>query len=137
MVIQEILVPINLHEEHIKVIDSAIDLAIKYNSNITVLNVQAAPFELSGLIDEHDKSLENQLIQHLTDKTEGTNTKQPKVETVMGVAQNEIVAYAKKHKTDLIVMGTHNKHGISLLGGSTSSYVLHHAQCNIFEVHLD
>ncbi|MDC0534324.1 universal stress protein [Francisellaceae bacterium] len=137
MDIQDILVPINLHEEHTKVIDSAIDLADKYNSNLTILNVQAAPFELSGLANEQDKSLENRIKNDLNEKSKNTNIKQTKVETVMGVAQNEIVSYAKKHKTDLIVMGTHNKHGVSLLGGSTSSYVLHHAKCNIFEVHLD
>ncbi len=137
MKINNILVPINLHEEHLKVIDVAIDLADKYGSNITLLIVEVAPFELTGLAEENDKTLEHEVTNYLAEVASTTNINKAKVETVMGVAQNEIVAYAKKHDIDLIVMGTHNKHGISLLGGSTSSYVLHHAKCNIFEVHID
>lgn len=47
-----------------------------------------------------------------------------------------ILEQAKKLHTDLIVMGSHGRHGISLLLGSTANGVIHHAQCDVFVVRV-
>lgn len=55
---------------------------------------------------------------------------------VWGVPEQEIINCAKNKQVDLIILGTHGKHGLALLLGSTSSSVLHHAPCDILAVRL-
>lgn len=44
--------------------------------------------------------------------------------------------YAHEHGHDLIVMGTHGRHGIKLVLGSTANAVLHGASCNVLAVRI-
>ncbi|MEO1899758.1 MAG: universal stress protein, partial [Methylococcales bacterium] len=37
---------------------------------------------------------------------------------------------------DLIVVGSHGRHGLALLLGSTANGVLHHAVCDVLAVRL-
>ena len=37
---------------------------------------------------------------------------------------------------DLIVIGSHGRHGLALLLGSTANSVLHHARCDVLAVRL-
>lgn len=54
----------------------------------------------------------------------------------MGNAKLEIVATAEKQHADLIMVGSHGRHGLALLLGSTASGVLHHAKCDVLAVRL-
>lgn len=46
-----------------------------------------------------------------------------------------IVAYAKEHDIDLIVMGTHGHRGMNrLLMGSVAEYVLRHSDCPVLTI---
>lgn len=54
----------------------------------------------------------------------------------MGSAKLEIVRVADENAVDLIVLGSHGRHGLALLLGSTSSGVLHHANCDVLAVRL-
>lgn len=55
---------------------------------------------------------------------------------VWGVPKNEIVEIANRQQADLIVIGSHGRHGLALLLGSTANGVLHHAQCDVMAVRL-
>lgn len=55
---------------------------------------------------------------------------------VWGVPGKEIVRIAEQERTDLIVIGSHGRHGLALLLGSTASDVLHHAKCDVMAVRL-
>ncbi|BCG64291.1 MAG: universal stress protein A [Methyloprofundus sp.] len=54
----------------------------------------------------------------------------------MGNAKLEIVAVAEEQNIDLIVVGSHGRHGLALLLGSTANGVLHHAKCDVLAVRL-
>jgi len=54
----------------------------------------------------------------------------------MGNAKLEIVNIAKTNHVDLIVVGSHGRHGLALLLGSTANGVLHHAKCDVLAVRL-
>ena len=47
-----------------------------------------------------------------------------------------IQQYAEDHGHDLIVLGTHGRHGIKRLLGSTANSVLHGTQCNVMAVRV-
>ena len=52
-------------------------------------------------------------------------------------AKHEISAYAKSQDTDLIVIGSHGRHGLASLLGSTAEGVLHRVDCDVLAVSLD
>lgn len=54
----------------------------------------------------------------------------------MGSAKLEIVRVAEENQVDLIVVGSHGRHGLALLLGSTANGVLHHAGCDVLAVRL-
>lgn len=54
----------------------------------------------------------------------------------MGSPKLEIVRVAEENQVDLIVVGSHGRHGLALLLGSTANGVLHHAQCDVLAVRL-
>ena len=55
---------------------------------------------------------------------------------VWGVPNQEICACAKQEHIDLIVVGSHGRHGLALLLGSTANSILHHAPCDVLAVRL-
>lgn len=52
-----------------------------------------------------------------------------------GSVKNEVIRVAQEQRIDLIVTGSHGKHGLALLLGSTASAILHGAQCDVLIVH--
>ena len=51
-----------------------------------------------------------------------------------GSTKNEVLRIAEAHKVDLIVAGSHGKHGLALLLGSTAHAILHGAHCDMLIV---
>lgn len=54
----------------------------------------------------------------------------------IGPAKTKILKIADEVKADLIVCGSHGRHGLSLLLGSTANAVLHGAKCDVLTVRL-
>ncbi len=54
----------------------------------------------------------------------------------VGRPANEIHKAAQEQAADLIVVGSHGRHGIQLVLGSTSNAVLHGATCDVLAVRL-
>ncbi len=55
----------------------------------------------------------------------------------LGNPRNEICDYARKQPCDLVVLGSHGRHGLQLLLGSTANAVLHEMPCDILAVKID
>ena len=47
-----------------------------------------------------------------------------------------ILGAARDHGADLIVVGSHGRHGLALLLGSTANAVLHGAPCDVLAVRI-
>jgi universal stress protein A len=58
------------------------------------------------------------------------------IATPSGKVSLEIIAYSDKNNVDLILMGSHGRHGLQLLLGSTANAVLHHAKCDVLTVRV-
>ena len=54
----------------------------------------------------------------------------------IGPPKSIILAKASEIKADLIVVGSHGRHGLGLLLGSTANAVLHHATCDVLAVRV-
>ena len=55
---------------------------------------------------------------------------------VLGSTGPEIKRTAEEHDVDLIVVGSHGRHGLALLLGSTANAVLHGAPCDVLAVRV-
>lgn len=51
-----------------------------------------------------------------------------------GSTKHEVIEIANREKVDLIVAGSHGKHGLALLLGSTANAILHNAECDVLIV---
>ena len=58
------------------------------------------------------------------------------VRVIPGSPAKEVKRYAEQEDVDLVVCGSHGKHGLQLLLGSTSSNILHHASYDVLAVML-
>ncbi len=58
------------------------------------------------------------------------------VHLAYGTPKRVIPDYAAEKGVDLIVLGSHGRHGIGLLLGSTANGVLHMAQCDVLAVRV-
>lgn len=55
----------------------------------------------------------------------------------LGGTKHEILRVAKEHGFDLIIVGSHGRHGAALLLGSTANAVLHGAPCDVLAVRVN
>lgn len=54
----------------------------------------------------------------------------------VGPTKIKILKIAEDNNVDLIVCGSHGRHGLSLLLGSTANAILHGAKCDVLTVRL-
>jgi universal stress protein A len=91
------------------------------------------PMDFSNIQDEIQKQAEDQLSE-LAAKL-GVPKDQQHI--VLGRPETEIHTLAKTLNTDLVVIGSHGRHGIALLLGSTANGVLHGATCDVLAVRVN
>lgn len=71
----------------------------------------------------------------LDELAQGESTMEIEKKVLIGIAKHEIVNYAKTEAIDLIVMGATGRGAIErALVGSTTTYVVTHAPCNVLVV---
>lgn len=54
----------------------------------------------------------------------------------LGSTKQEILRIAEQQQADLIVLGSHGRHGLGRLLGSTANAVLHGASCDVLAVRI-
>lgn len=55
---------------------------------------------------------------------------------IWGTPKQEVVRLAEQEQIDLIIVGSHGRHGLSLLLGSTANSVLHYSKCDVMAIRL-
>ncbi len=140
---QHILLAADFSEHGEIVAQKARYLATKYQAKLSVIHiVDNLPISDAayGPVIPFDIDLNEQLINAATKRLAelGNQLSIPKDRQFleMGSAKLEIVATAEEQHADLIVVGSHGRHGFALLLGSTANGVLHHAKCDVLAVRL-
>jgi universal stress protein A len=138
------LIAVDFSESADQVIARALDIAKQSNANVSLLHVVdhlpplgfgeeplIAPDWMipeQQLMDEAKKSLHNFAQKHSLQNCEQT--------VALGTPHVEVVHYADEKNIDLIVVGSHGRHGVRLLLGSTANGILHHAGCDVLAVRI-
>ena len=122
-----------------KALKKAVEIAEKFDSSVTVVSVVPELY-LTELM-EFDRI---RILETLTDETKKTLEKiktrvkgRRAIKTIIkqGNPAEEILETAKKIKADLIITGSHGRHGArKFLLGSVSSKIVDHAQCAVLVV---
>lgn len=91
------------------------------------------PVDLSDVQSE----LEKQAKERLAALSSQLGVSEENQYIVLGQPSHEMHALAKEKNVDLIVVGSHGRHGLALIFGSTSNSVLHGATCDVLAVRIE
>lgn len=83
---------------------------------------------------EIEVTLKEHAEQELKKLASELNVDETHLHLEMGATKHEVLRIAEEIKADLIVAGSHGKHGLALLLGSTANAILHGAQCDVLIV---
>jgi len=143
MSFNKILIPTDFSESASYALPFAVDLAQTYGASMVLLHVVepiVAPVDFAwGTYSYPDieKQLNGYVAESLQRIQEQEIPASISLETITlhGKPWREIVAYAKEHATDLIVLATHGLSGFShALYGSTAEKVVRKAHCPVLTV---
>ena len=143
MTYKKILVAVDTTDEATEVLLAAKEIAEGKKSTISVIIVvrPLADFYVnlfSVLEDDNRIGIESQIVENatkwLSDLTKSVGVDIGEVNVVIGTPAAEIKRMAKEAHIDLIVLGTHGRHGLGLMLGSTATAVLHGAPCDVLAV---
>ncbi|HEX7829781.1 MAG TPA: universal stress protein [Thermoanaerobaculia bacterium] len=140
-VVTSILAPTDLSDSSIPALRYARLLADRFSAKLTVMYTDPIvyPVELAGpdgayisTTPQHRENLRHELEQQAAPVMDG---RPYDVDVTIGLPVPSIVAASKERNADLIVMGTHLRHGWRrALLGSVSEGVLHGSDCPVLTV---
>ncbi len=95
----------------------------------------------SELVLPQDVGLENQLMASARRKLALIASDIGSLESIgqwvaLGSTKQEILRIAEQEEVDLILIGSHGRHGLGRLLGSTANAVLHGAVCDVLAVRI-
>jgi universal stress protein A len=138
---QKILVAIDLSEDSAMIFQRACAVASGTTAQLHLIHVIEPlsfayggdiPMDFSGIQDEIYQQASQQLERFGT--ANGVDAEHRHL--VMGRPEVEIHALATEIDADLIVVGSHGRHGLALLMGSTANGVLHGAKRDVLAVRV-
>ena len=140
---KHILLAMDFYEHSEAVANRANDLAIKYQARLSIIHVlDSMPITDAtyGADIPFNMDLTTELMEgakkRLAKLAERLDVPKDRLWLEMGSPKIEIIRVAKENKVDLIVVGSHGRHGLALILGSTANGVLHHATCDVLAVRL-
>jgi len=138
---QKILLAVDLSEDTEIVTSRARALAEANHASLDIIHVIEPisftyggdiPLDFSGLQEE----IQSQAHAQLARVAEPLGIPTERRHLVVGRPETEIHNTANKLGADLIVVGSHGRHGLALIFGSTANGVLHGATCDVLAVRV-
>ena len=136
-----ILVAVDLTEESRVLATKASVLQKAYSAKLSCVHVIEplsltyggdVPLDLSAIQEQIQETAKIQLQEFAMElKIDSENQ-----HLIFGRPESEIDSLANQISADLIVVGSHGRHGLALLFGSTANGVLHGAPCDVLAVRV-
>ncbi len=141
-VYQHILVAVDFTDSVSGVIERAQQMAEKNNAKLTLVHVvEPAPVDFLDQTMLVDINLDELLLktakQQMQTLAEKFSVSDTNTHIEIGSVKSEIIKLVESQSVDLIVVGSHGRHGLGLLLGSTANAVLHGAPCDVLAVRVD
>jgi universal stress protein A len=138
---RHLLLGVDLSSESAQVVARAKAMRDAFGSELSVIHVIEPlsfayggdiPMDFSGIQEEIHK----QARAHMTSLCEPLGIPESNRHLVVGRPETEIHHIAEDIGADLIVVGSHGRHGLALLMGSTANGVMHGARCDVLAVRV-
>lgn len=145
MAYRHILVAIDSSEEAREVLARARQVADEHKAKLSVCTAVKPLTHVYGGLDmmayttasvSFEQEALTQARNQATAEAAAIKVAPEDVHVSIGAPATEVVETAKKLGADLIVVGSHGKHGLGLLLGSTANGVLHQAHCDVLTVRI-
>lgn len=138
---QRLLVLLDLSDDSDKVAIAARDLAAGPTASLVLLHVvEFVPVEPMGESLMPTVEIEGELMQRSDERLHQLTARLglggAKLRVEAGNTKAEILRVAEEEKPDLIVLGSHERHGLAILINLTEDTVLHAAHCDVLAVRL-
>lgn len=138
---KHILLAIDLTEESRAVSDKGRALAKAFSAKLSCVHV-IEPLSLAygGDIPMDLSTIQEQIQDtakvHMEEFGKQIGIESENQHLIFGRPETEIHALAEQINADLIIVGSHGRHGLALLLGSTANGVLHGANCDVLAVRV-
>lgn len=138
---RRIMLAVDLTEESNNVAQSAVALANAFGAELHVVHVIEPlslayggdiPMDLSTVQEQ----IHEQAKSHLAEFANALGIPGERQYLIFGRPESEIHRIAETQQADIIVVGSHGRHGLALLLGSTANGVLHGASCDVLAVRV-
>lgn len=135
-----ILIATDLLEGSEKALKRASEIAQEFKSKLSIIHV-VEPLPGYGYAFIAPAEIETQLMdeakKQLIETAKKYSIAAENTYVVLGPTKAEILDVAETNGVDLIVVGTHTRHGLGHLLGSTANAVIHSAKCDVLTVRID
>lgn len=137
---KKVLVGVDSSDEAGQVLSAVAGWPWIADAEISVLHVAEHPPLSYGQwmvylpIDESE--VEAHLLKRVEERVEASGLKPHDCRIVFGRPIDTILDEAEEGGFDLIVVGSHGRHGVKLLLGSTANGVLHRARCDVIAIRI-
>ena len=138
---KKILLCLDLTDESQRIAQRAKDIATRCGADIIMLHVvEYVPVEPMGEALLPAVQIEGELVdranQRIAKLAADLGLENAKRIVHTGNIKSEVVRIAQEHNADLIVIGSRERHGVSILFNFTEDTVLHAAPCDVLAVRL-
>jgi universal stress protein A len=134
-----ILVAVDISDEAVEIAEKASRIAAQNGAELHIVHaIEPLSFAYGGDIPIDFSSIQEEIQQQAETQLHALCNKLTvpleRLHVVFGRPESEIHALAAKLPCDLIIVGSHGRHGLALLLGSTANGVLHGAKCDVLAV---
>lgn len=138
---QHILLATDFSNSSTHVVEKAKEIISDCSARVSLIHVvEYYQHEFNVDVYLPDLNLEQELIEQARNNLQqiAKQINQPDAPQFIevGAPKHEIVRTADAQQCDLIILGSHGRHGLALLMGSTANGVLHHANCDVLAVRI-
>jgi universal stress protein A len=140
---QHILLTTDLSQDTMKVVERTRDIAKRSNAKISVVHVlEYTPIvygsgEFTIPLDVNiEETLRKRAEEALSDVAKQLGVLPADQYIEVGSIKKTVISLADEIKADLIVVGTHGRHGVEALLGATANAILHNAKCDVLAVRI-
>jgi universal stress protein A len=142
---RRILLAVDLTADSLQIAERAKDVAATHGAELEVLHV-VEPLPIMAPLDAPEV-LAPSVLQTQEEIAVGARRRLEKlaadiglpngrVQVIVGNTQIEILRAARERRVDLVVLGSRERHGLSLLVDFTEDAVLHKAPCDVLAVRV-
>ena len=139
---RKILLAVDFTREADVICERAVSLATVYNTELSLVHViepliiDPAYDILPALSAGFEKEMTDNAKERLREIGHRFGIPEKRQTVKLGSTKAGIIAQAEEEGCDLIVLGSHGRHGPALLLGSTANAVLHSAPCDVLAVRI-